>query len=216
MKPQKLTKQVPKKSTFSQSGLGMVEVLVTLFILSIGLLGVASLQFVGSFSNADALNRTQAVFIAQQFSERLNANAIPSNVTDGFVVDNAYFDDDLYNFGNLTCSTVGASPYDCHCKAHPAAVANCQTGDCDAGELAEFDAYQMSCAAVRSNPNALLSLSCADKDLGDTDLCTAGSIHEVIVSWPVRNWQNNERVLNSKCNTVAGDSNDCVVIEVAL
>lgn len=194
----------------------MVEVLVTLFILSIGLLGVASLQFVGSFSNADALNRTQAVFVAQQFSERLNANAISSDVTDGFVVDNAYFDEDLYNFDNLSCSTTGAAPYDCHCKVHPTSIANCQTGDCDASQLAEFDAYQMSCAVVRNNPNARISLTCTDKDLGDTDLCTAGSIHEVMVSWPVRNWQGNERVLNSVCNTSSTDSNDCVVVEVAL
>ncbi|AEP29197.1 prepilin-type N-terminal cleavage/methylation domain-containing protein [Brumicola nitratireducens] len=216
MKLNKLTHQLARKSKRSQRGLGMIEVLVTLFILSIGLLGVASLQFVGSFSNADALNRTQAVFVAQQFSERLNANAMSSDVADGFVVDNAYFDEDIYNFANLTCSTAGASAYDCHCKAHPSAVANCQTGDCNSAELAEFDAYQMSCAAVRNNPNAKISLSCTDKDLGDTDLCTAGSIHEVIVSWPVRNWQGNERVLNSACNKTTGDSNDCVVIEVAL
>jgi type IV pilus assembly protein PilV len=216
MKPKKLTNQIVIRTTFSQSGLGMVEVLVTLFILSIGLLGVASLQFVGSFSNADALNRTQAVFIAQQFSERLNANATPSDITDGFVVNNAYFDDSLYNFGNLICSTAGASLYDCHCQVHPSAVANCQTGDCEANELAEFDAYQMSCSAVRNNPNALLSLSCDDKDSSDIDICTAGSIHEIIVSWPVRNWQGNDRVLNAKCNTVTGDSNDCVVIELAL
>ncbi|MBF7074746.1 pilus assembly protein PilV [Glaciecola sp. MH2013] len=194
----------------------MVEVLVTLFILSVGLLGVASLQFVGSFSNADALNRTQALFVAQQFSERLIANAIPSDETDGFIVDNAYFDNDIYNFSTLTCSTSGALPYDCFCKTHPAEIPNCQTGDCSSSELAQFDAYQMSCATVMSNPNATINLSCQDKDNGDTDLCTAGSIHEVIVQWPVENWQGQERVENPKCNTSSTDSNDCVVIEVAL
>ena len=99
---------------------------------------------------------------------------------------------------------------------HPTAVANCQTGVCTAAELAEFDAYQMSCAVVRNNPNAKISLTCTDKDLGDTDLCTAGSIHEVIVSWPVRGWQGSERVLNSACNPSSTDSNDCVLVEVAL
>ena len=48
------------------------------------------------------------------------------------------------------------------------------------------------------------------------DLCTAGSIHEVIVSWPVRSWQGSERVLNSACNEADSDNNDCVVVEVAL
>lgn len=59
-------------------GLGMIEVLVTLFILSVGLLGVASLQFIGSFANADALSRTQSVLVAQQMSERLRASALTS------------------------------------------------------------------------------------------------------------------------------------------
>lgn len=205
------TQAIPK-----QRGIGMIEVLVTLFILSVGLLGVASLQFIGSFSNADALNRTQAVFIAQQFGERLSANAIPSDITDGFVVDNAYFDEDLYNFANLSC-TGGGLPYDCYCKAHPATVPNCQTGDCTSAQLAEFDAYQMSCATVMTNPNAEISLRCSeDKDLGDTDLCTAGSIHEVIISWPAKTWQNNSKVKNASCNASSGDDNDCVVVEVAL
>ena len=44
------------------NGVGMVEILVTLFILTVGLLGVASLQFVSAFSNADALHRSQAVW----------------------------------------------------------------------------------------------------------------------------------------------------------
>ena len=57
--------------------MGMVEILVTLFILTVGLLGVASLQFVSAFSNADALHRSQAVLVAQQFSERLRAAAEP-------------------------------------------------------------------------------------------------------------------------------------------
>ncbi len=48
-----------------QKGVGMIEVLVTLFILSIGILGVASMQFVSSFSNSDALNRSQSVMVAQ-------------------------------------------------------------------------------------------------------------------------------------------------------
>jgi type IV pilus assembly protein PilV len=216
MKLNKITSRLVIKSTLSQNGLGMVEVLVTLFILSIGLLGVASLQFVGSFSNADALNRTQAVFVAQQFSERLSANTMTSDVADGFVVDNTYFNEDIYNFANLACSIDGASPYECHCTAHPSSIPNCQTGDCDAAELAEFDGYQMSCAIVRSNPNAKISLTCTDKNVGDTDLCTAGSIHEVIVSWPVRGWQGSERVLNSACNVVDLDNNDCVVVKVAL
>lgn len=204
------------KSALLQSGLSMIEVLVTLFILTIGLFGVASLQFVASFSNADALNRTQAVLIAQQFTERLNASAYTSNLKTGLVVNNTYFNSALYNFDNLTCLEAEASPYNCHCMSHPAAVPNCQADDCGASEMAEFDAYQMSCAVAQNNPNALLTLSCLDKNSSDTDWCTAGSMHEVIISWPVRTWQGKQRILNPKCNAIASDSNDCVVVSLIL
>ena len=87
----------------SQAGVGMVEVLVTLFILSIGLLGVASLQFIGSLANSDALNRSQSVLVAQQLTERLRAASVMSQAGDGQVVTNEYFDANRYNFGNISC-----------------------------------------------------------------------------------------------------------------
>ena len=60
-------KYIPaNKRQCEQHGLGMVEVMVTLFILSIGLLGVAYLQFVGSYTNSEALSRSQSVLVAQQ------------------------------------------------------------------------------------------------------------------------------------------------------
>ena len=86
-----------------QQGVGMVEILVTLLILSVGLLGVAQLQFIGTMSNADALHRSQSVMIAQQMSERLRANAFMSTNSNGMIVDNGYFNSNIYNFDNLTC-----------------------------------------------------------------------------------------------------------------
>lgn len=37
-----------------QKGVGLIEILVTLLIMTVGLLGVAALQFTGSFANTDA------------------------------------------------------------------------------------------------------------------------------------------------------------------
>ena len=198
-----------------QRGVGMIEVLVTLFILSVGLLGVASLQFVGSFSNADALNRSQSVMIAQQFSERLRANAAMSQVGDGLVVDDDYFDQDLYNFENLNC-VGGGQPYPCFCLAHPAGVPDCQNNNCSASEIAAYDAYEVSCSAVATNPNVQVSLSCDDNDNGDTDACSTGSRHTIMLRWPVQSWQNLDRVLNPVCNQGVADPHDCVTLEVTL
>ncbi|MCV2883123.1 pilus assembly protein PilV [Aestuariibacter sp. AA17] len=193
----------------------MVEVLITLFILSIGLLGVASLQFIGSFSNSDALNRSQSVLVLQQFSERLRANAYMSQVGDGMIVDNAYYDDTIYNFKNLSCPD-GGSPHACYCVNRPASIPNCRNGDCTPVEMATLDAYEMSCAAVANNPNALVSLSCTDNAVGDADLCSPGSRHDIKILWPIKQWQNQNTVLDSECNTGLTEAHDCVRLELIL
>lgn len=49
----------------SQLGLGMIEILVTLVILAIGLLGVASLQLVASFNNAGTIDLTNNSILSE-------------------------------------------------------------------------------------------------------------------------------------------------------
>lgn len=206
--------RLPKAGVLPR-GVGMIEVLVTLFILSVGLLGVASLQFISAFSNADALSRSQSVMVAQQFSERLRATATMSQVGDGLVVSNDYFDENLYNFSGLSCAG-GAQPYQCYCMLHPAGVPDCQNNVCTAAELAHFDAYEASCAAVSTNPGVELSLGCDDNNVLDTDACSAGSRHSIILAWPVDNWQNIERSLNPQCNEGRSTPHDCVILDVTL
>lgn len=199
----------------AQLGIGMVEVLITLFVLSVGLLGVASMQFISSFNNKNALARTQAVFVTQQMAELLRASMTLSTVTDGYVVDNAYFAQDNYNFSTLSCST-NASKFDCYCKTLPETIPDCLSGECNTEEFAKFDAYKMSCAAVASNPDAEIFVECADNNVLDADACTAGSIHRIIVRWPETGWQGSGRSTNSLCNTAGSSDFDCVALEVLL
>ena len=198
-----------------QLGVGMIEVLITLFILSIGLLGVGYLQFVGSFTNAEAMSRSQSVMVAQQLSERLRSNAVSSDVGNGFVVDNAYFDPDLFNFGNLTCAT-SAQPYACFCMEHPAAIPDCSNGVCTATQVAVYDAYEVSCSAVIANPTVDIQLSCDDNNATDTDTCSVGSRHSIMLAWPVEKWQNIDRSLNARCNVSRSDPHDCVILDITL
>jgi type IV pilus assembly protein PilV len=198
-----------------QRGVGMIEVLITLVILAVGLLGVASLQFIGSFANKEALSRTQAVMVTEQMTERLRASTVGSLVSDGFVVHNNYFEDDNYNFNNLSCG-ISEPLFECYCLEIPVEIPNCQTNDCDASGLAIFDAYQMSCSMVRENPNAIISVSCDDTDATDTDACTAGSIHNVMVKWPAQSWRDDIKKANSNCNADDSAEYDCVVKTVTL
>lgn len=198
-----------------QRGVGMIEILVTLFILSVGLLGVASLQFIGSFSNADALNRSQSVLVMQQMSERLRANAYMSTVGDGMIVDNNYFDQNLYNFSGLSCPA-GGQPYACYCLSHPASVPNCRDNQCTPAQVAAFDAYEVSCSAVASNPNAEVAVSCSDSNPADADVCSVGSRHTIEVAWPIQQWQNQTTTLDAACNVGRTEPYDCVRLELTL
>lgn len=193
----------------------MVEVLVTLFILSIGLLGVASLQFVSAFSNADALNRSQSLLVAQQFSERLRASASSSATGNGLVVHNDYFRPELYNFADLSCPD-GGTPEQCYCLAVPADIPDCQSNVCSAAQFAVFDAYEVSCAATSANPIVKIGLSCTDNNVLDADVCSVGSRQRIILAWPIEHWQGNEGVLNPDCNVEQSLAHACIILDTTL
>jgi type IV pilus assembly protein PilV len=58
----------------SQKGVGMVEVLVSLLILAIGILGFIALQYRASESTLEAGYRIQAINLARDLSERIRVN----------------------------------------------------------------------------------------------------------------------------------------------
>ena len=58
----------------AHSGSSLIEVLVTLVILAIGLLGVAGLQAKISLAESESYQRSQAVLILADITERMSAN----------------------------------------------------------------------------------------------------------------------------------------------
>lgn len=58
-----------------EKGFTLIEILVTLFILAIGLLGLAGLLFEGMRNNQGAYLRTQASILAYDMADRMRANA---------------------------------------------------------------------------------------------------------------------------------------------
>lgn len=66
----------------ANAGVGLVEVLVTVLVLSIGLLGVAGLQATGLRQNHDAFLRTQATVLAYDIIDRMRANQIGAQAGD--------------------------------------------------------------------------------------------------------------------------------------
>ena len=78
-----------------QAGLGIIESLIALVIISIGLLGVAALQLTGLQQSASAHWHSQAVWMSYEMTDRIAANTDPVNPAvfnqyDGIDTDNSY------------------------------------------------------------------------------------------------------------------------------
>lgn len=63
-------------SSHKKNGFTLIEILVTLFIVAIGLLGLASLMVDGVRNNQSAYLRTQASLLAYDMADRMRMNAV--------------------------------------------------------------------------------------------------------------------------------------------
>ena len=57
-----------------QQGVTLIEAMIALLVISVGLLGIASLQITAMSQNASSLNHSQAVWYAYNMSDRIRAN----------------------------------------------------------------------------------------------------------------------------------------------
>lgn len=64
----------PSKKTNSVQGFSLIEAMITLFILTTGLLGVAASQGIAKKSAFESQQRTLASFIAMDIAERIHLN----------------------------------------------------------------------------------------------------------------------------------------------
>ena len=110
-----------------QRGISLLEVLISLLILSLGALGFAGLQLKGLKTTEDANYRAQATLIAQDAIERILAN--PSAM-ESYLTANSY-----------SAGTAGSAP--------PSA---CTNAPCSAGAMATQDKAHISWTAANSLP----------------------------------------------------------------
>jgi len=78
-----------------QQGVTLVESMIALLVISIGLLGIASLQITAMSQNASSLNHSQAVWYAYNMSDRIRANMNQFDNYDAIDTANGYTQDCL-------------------------------------------------------------------------------------------------------------------------
>ena len=117
----------PARPVREQSGFSMIEILVTLAIISLALLGTAGLQAYSMKLNQGGQFRTQAVFLAADLAERMEANKA------GAIA------------GSYVLATSGAAN---------ALSTACSDAACGAVALATYDLSQWQNAVAASLPQA--------------------------------------------------------------
>lgn len=104
-----------------QKGISLIEVLITLLITTVGLLGLAALQLNALQATADSSQRSQAVWLMQDLIERIRANPRASDA----------------NYGQtVSCSN---PPQRCADSSTQTSV------QCTAAEMAYFDLWEAQC-----------------------------------------------------------------------
>ena len=104
-----------------QRGIGLIEVLVALLVVSVGVLGVAGLQLTGLQNSAGSFNRAKALLLAENMATRMRGN--PQAVEDGLF--------ESFDSTGISCAAA-PTPY---CQASSAGAGD----SCTPAQVAAFD-----------------------------------------------------------------------------
>ncbi len=156
---------------YFEAGIGIVEVLLALVILSLGALGMVSLQLTGIKHSTSGYSRLSAVILAENIASRIRSN--PVAIENG---DYAGFDSNA----SAICSQAPAK----FCQVsygEPAGVCNSQ-------EMAAFDLYSVACGTI--NTDGVPEDGVADLLSGgrlqvfcDDSPCEENSTYTLTISW---------------------------------
>lgn len=149
------------RKTTQVSGFTLIEVLITVVILSIGLLGMAGIQIQGLRGTTSSTVRSQATILANDIAERIHMNAggvfIIQNNGDPAPTNQQYSDVDT---SAITCGE--QIPNFCSVTPGNSVVVPCATPQ----QMAAFDIYDFACglnddAGVNNLlPNGFATISC--------------------------------------------------------
>ena len=219
------------KDAKRQGGVGLIEILISLFVISIGMLGLVGLQFTVSTSNQDAYVKSQATTIVESLADRIRLNRQYQNRDDTTdpvrdATDNAYTTLSNYNFRSL--SSCSKTEFECFCESVPSSIVNCRDEGatdaqlCTPDQAAVFDAYEVSCmaAAVMDDMEVGVAAMSAVPDASG-DPVPPNSVLTLYVAWPATIWKNLDRAQSATCKSILdgqGISGDyeCVHLEMLL
>jgi len=154
-------------------GFTLLEILITVLILSVGLLGIAGLQVTSLKNNHSSYQRTQATLLAYDVVDRMRTNFNAVSLSN-YIAKGAY-----------TVTAAGNT----HTVNSPVATASCTTtGGCNIAQLASTDVNQWRVLLADKLPGGI-GVICLDSTPEDgTDANThacddAGTVYAVKIWW---------------------------------
>ena len=141
-------------------GVGLIEVLVTIVITSIGLMGLVSLQMQSVRATSDSGNRSQAIWIWNDMAARIRANK------------------------NASASYIDSSPISCEAQTpicssyHNGTDWKTPPKSCTGQQLANWDRYEVACPlrptpfigdANKYLPDMQITITCVNAPCVDGD-----------------------------------------------
>lgn len=154
------------KTQHTQQGFTLIEVLVTMFVMTIGLLGIAGMQSTSVKDGLDNAKRSQVMWLVTELVERARAN--PAGQATGY----------NQSIDISQCATVPAKQ--CSDNGVGDAATNCSPN-----EMAAFDVWEVFCGNAEANvvANAGDSLNLSSLTMGCAGTCTDTSNLTVSISW---------------------------------
>ena len=184
------------KSFHRQNGVSLIEILVTVLILGIGLLGVAALQVSSTSGNMEGFFQSQATSIAEDAASRIRSSKIVTALP-GSTTNHAAYIANYVTAGALSC----VKPAD-FCRRDGGTAAD----DCTLAQLAAFDKWELCDIADNTLPEGKVFI------LGSTSRVT------VAVEWAsakARADMGQIDNLNTNCNAITGNADrNCVLVEL--
>ena len=143
----------------------LLEILITVVITSVALLGIAKLQISSLQSSSQAGLRSLATDLAASLAARMRANTVSDNNYISAVAANC---------------TVPINV----CAMLPDGIRG-DVDDCSGTQVAIYDLWETRCSnGVKTIlPQGTLAVSCTDSNLADADLCSHNSQFNIAIAW---------------------------------
>lgn len=195
------------------SGFSLLEALITVVVISIGLLGYAALQMGALNSSVDSFSRSQATTLLENAASRIQNNTqYLQKDADGLYVANVYVGDGASESTYTWCDTKTASMPEASCNGG---------ASCSMDNLAKQDIYEVCQSLVNTKfPEAQIGATCFDRDNSDDDNCSYGSRLSLYMAWRGVERMDvsgkSEYAQNTRCQSEVGLDEDYACVQLEL